>query len=372
MKRMSDTLNKYSKKVFGSTFTKGEYSFFAYFKGGVALIFVLGTFGIFFSDDFTSIKPLHASGEQETVVDKGADLEDSQELLSARLLSEEYDVDYTATGGAYYETIGTVNGDAFLAQNALEPVNPYGDNRTEIVHYTVKPNDTINAIAQRFNLRAETILWSNQISNANYINPGDKLIILPVDGVNYDVKTGDTLGSIASAHKADIDDIVEFNGLQSADYVFAGQQLIIPGGTKPKTTVVRTTTAAVGTYIRDMGGYFTHPTNWVGNKTQGLHPTNAIDWGATCGTPIYAAASGTVIGAVNWSYNRWVGGFGNYVLINHPNGTRTRYAHIRPSGVAVSAGQWVNQGQIIGYVGTTGRSTGCHVHFEVHGARNPF
>ena len=102
--------------------------------------------------------------------------------------------------------------------------------------------------------------------------------------------------------------------------------------------------------------------------TQGLHGWNAVDIGAPKGTPIYAAAAGTVI--VAKSNGAWNGGYGNYVVISHPNGTETLYAHM--SKVETSAGASVGQGETIGLVGMTGMATGNHLHFEVRGAANPF
>ena len=102
-------------------------------------------------------------------------------------------------------------------------------------------------------------------------------------------------------------------------------------------------------------------------KTQGLHGYNGIDLAAPTGTPVLASASGDVI--VSRGYG-WNGGYGNYIVIKHPNGTQTLYAHLNE--VIVSSSWHVVQGQIIGYVGATGKSTGPHLHFEVRGAKNPF
>ena len=116
-----------------------------------------------------------------------------------------------------------------------------------------------------------------------------------------------------------------------------------------------------------MPGFWSNPLPG-GLITQGLHDGNAVDIGAKTGTPIYAAAGGTVIYvSANGSYNH---GWGNDVIINHGNGTQTVYAHM--SRVAAVVGQTVGAGDVIGYVGNTGRSTGPHLHFEVRGARNPF
>jgi murein DD-endopeptidase MepM/ murein hydrolase activator NlpD len=113
-------------------------------------------------------------------------------------------------------------------------------------------------------------------------------------------------------------------------------------------------------------GYFTHPLPGS-RKTQNIHGFNGTDWGAPKGTPILAAASGKVIVA---KYSGYSGGYGQYVVIEHDNGTQTLYAHA--SKVLVSVGDEVKQGETIALVGSTGRSTGNHLHFEVRGAMNPF
>ncbi len=102
-------------------------------------------------------------------------------------------------------------------------------------------------------------------------------------------------------------------------------------------------------------------------RTQGIHGYNGVDLGASVGAPVRAAAGGTVMLSRSGGYN---GGYGNYIVIKHPNGSQTLYAHL--SSNAVAAGQVVTQGQTIGAVGNTGRSTGPHLHFEVRGGKNPF
>lgn len=115
-------------------------------------------------------------------------------------------------------------------------------------------------------------------------------------------------------------------------------------------------------------GYLSNPLNGAGRFSQGLHGNNAVDWSAPSGTPIYAAASGRVTTVK--SDGGWNSGWGNYVVISHPNGGSTLYAHM--SRVATSGGS-VSKGDLIGYVGMTGSATGYHLHFEVRGmGKNPF
>ncbi len=237
-----------------------------------------------------------------------------------------------------------------------------GGVENEIKEYVVKERDTLSAIASQFNIKTDTIRWANEISGDG-IQPGQELIILPTDGILHIIKRDETLGGIAQRHKGSIKEIVEFNNLANADDVFVGDIIIIPGGEKP-TTPPRGSNLAVAQS-------FVCPTSTC-RITQGLHYFNAIDFGEPCGSPIYAAASGTV---QRVAYG-WNGGAGNFLTILHNNGVVTMYGHIQSS--LVSPGQYVSQGQQIALVGGqpgtlgAGISTGCHVHFDVRGGANPF
>lgn len=240
----------------------------------------------------------------------------------------------------------------------------------QITTYTVKNGDNISEIASRFGVTVNTILWANDIKSANLVKPGDELLILPVSGLQYTVRAGDTVAGIAKKYGADAEEIALFNGLESSADLVAGSDIIVPGGsmpTKKAPTKVATKSSggAAAKSLPAISGYFGNPVPG-GRITQGLHGYNGIDVGAKAGTPIYAAAAGTIVVAKNnGGYN---GGYGNYVVISHDNGTQTLYAHM--SSTAVSGGS-VEKGALLGYVGSTGRSTGNHLHFEVRGAKNP-
>ena len=244
--------------------------------------------------------------------------------------------------------------------------------------YTVVEDDTLSGIAKLFKVSPDTILWANDLPRNAVLKIGQTLVILPVTGVRYTVKSGDTLASIAKKFGADAVDIGNFNGIDES-MVVAGMKLIIPDGeiavaavvaapasTKPAKGILATTlnsrpgtAAQKGYYIRPLVG---------GVRTQGIHGYNGVDLAAPIGTPILAAAEGDVLIA---KATGWNAGYGGYVVIKHNNGSQTLYAH--QSGVAVSPGQHVEQGQVIGYVGSTGKSTGAHVHFEIrNGIKNPF
>ena len=239
---------------------------------------------------------------------------------------------------------------------ALSGSTDYEILRRDIMEYIVESEDNLAVIAEKFDISQETIRWANDIQGST-IRPGQKLTILPVSGALHVVRKNDTLSEIAGWYKADTEDIMAFNNLASAERIFAGDILIIPNGTKP-------TTLSHGRL--DFQGALYPPTGYPYRITQGLHHFNAIDFGAPCGSPVYAAESGRVQMVGNHSIG------GNFVRIEHPNGIITYYGHLTPGGTFVKQGEQVSRGQRIGLVGMTGYATGCHVHFEVRGTANPF
>lgn len=232
--------------------------------------------------------------------------------------------------------------------------------------YVVQEGDTLSEIAEMFDVTSNTIKWANDIPPSGTIRIGQTLTILPVTGIKYTVKKGDTVASIAKRFDGDAEEIVNFNGLEGP--LAAGTELIIPDGVAPapaKAAPSKGGVATVGTPTQV--GYYLRPVAG-GKKTQGIHGWNGIDFGAPAGTPILASAAGEVIIAKDTGWN---GGYGQYVVIRHDNGSQTLYAHA--SRVIVSSGQTVQQGQVVAYVGRTGKSTGDHLHFEIRGGiRNPF
>jgi len=253
--------------------------------------------------------------------------------------------------------------------------------------YKVKDGDSISEIADHFGVSVNTILWANDLTVKSTIKPGMSLVILPVSGVEHTVTKGETLSSIAAKFHASAQEIATFNGLNADATVVVGSKLVIPGGevaaqsaasTKTtKTTSTKSTTKTttkpssvktgsdIGT--ASAGGYFENPVPGA-ILTQGIHGNNGVDLGAPSGTPIHAAAAGTVI--VSKADGGWNGGYGSYVVISHSNGSQTLYAHMVKN--IASVGETVSQGEVIGYVGETGEATGNHLHFEVRNAKNPF
>jgi len=270
-----------------------------------------------------------------------------------------------AQGGADLTVVG---GTALLAEGGVNPAISINESRTgKISLYVVRDGDSLSQVAQMFGVSVNTIVWANNLRSATAISPGQTLVILPVSGLKYEVKKGDTLAKIAKKYKGDLDEIATFNGLENNASLAVGEEIIIPGGEMAVTVSASTRSSALkGTTGPTFSGYYTNPVPG-GSRTQGLHGYNAVDIGARAGTPVAAAASGVVILSREGGWN---GGYGSYIVISHDNGTQTLYAH--NSSNIVGVGQTVRQGQVIGYVGSTGRSTGPHVHFEVRGATNPF
>jgi murein DD-endopeptidase MepM/ murein hydrolase activator NlpD len=202
------------------------------------------------------------------------------------------------------------------------------------------------------------------------IRIGQTLIILPVSGVQHLVKKGDTIESIAKKYKGDAAEIRDFNDLSVADVLAVGDTIIIPDGETATIVFSPGASKSVATYP-SYQGYYAHPLPTVRKKTQGIHGYNGVDLAAPQGEMVLAAAEGTVIiSRFRTAGNPWFGGYGNYIVVEHQNGTQTLYAHLH--AVYVSVGVRVSKGQPIGEVGSTGKSTGPHLHFEVRGAKNPF
>ena len=238
----------------------------------------------------------------------------------------------------------------------------------QISVYVVREGDTLSQIAKMFDVSPNTILWANDIPHKSSLKVGQKLVILPVSGIQYTVKKGDTINKIAKNFGADAGEIRDFNDIQDST-LSVGDVIIIPNGTEAATPIITPIKKFISGIISEPSvqtdGYFIRPAKGV--KTQGIHGHNGVDFSARSGLSVVAAAQGEVLISRSSGYN---GGYGSYIVINHPNGTQTLYAHL--SANFVSAGDTVSRGQLIGNIGNTGKSTGPHLHFEIHGAKNPF
>ncbi len=275
--------------------------------------------------------------------------------------------------------INVVDGSALMPEFGSSTGEDFRREKSDQISvYVVREGDSLSGIANMFGVTVNTIRWTNNISGST-ISPGQTLVILPISGVRHTVESGDTLASIAKKYKGDLKEIMSFNNLKEGEKLAVGDTVIVPEGEKivsppPSSSSSRNISKAPASppsssapVSSDSSGYYLKPVSG-GVRTQGIHGYNAVDIAVPSGTPIVAAASGEVI--ISRDYG-WNGGYGNYIVIRHNNGTQTLYAH--NSSNIVSVGEWVVQGQVIGYVGSTGQSTGPHVHFEIRGGpRNPF
>ena len=253
--------------------------------------------------------------------------------------------------------------------------------RTEAVKYTIESGDSLYGIAKKFDLQPETILWANYnvlYDDAHNISIGDELLIPPDDGIYVQWKESDQLQRLADKYRVEVHDVLAapINKLDITDPVIkAGDYILFPGGYRetaafnpivyeysPNSGVKKVIAGPGGCswdYRSYGNGSFIWPTashSLVGNDFGAGHM--GVDLATVDGGPIYAADGGTVIyaGAIS-------GGYGIMVMIDHGTGYQSLYAHL--SAVAVSCGQGGSQGQLIGYGGSTGNSTGPHLHFEV-------
>jgi len=256
--------------------------------------------------------------------------------------------------------------------------------RVEVITYTVETGDNLFSIAERFSLKPETILWGNFDTlqdNPNMLSTGQVLNILPTDGTYYEWNEGDNLANVAAFFGVDVNAILNFSGnqfdLTSTDPanpgIESGTWLIIPGGKRALKDwgppAISRSNPASARYYGDGycgevyegaigSGTFVWPTAYQsisGYGYSGIHP--AIDIAGATGNAVNAADSGVVVFA-GWSNY----GYGYMVVIDHGTGWQTAYAHL--SAVAVTCGQSVFQGGYIGALGSTGNSTGPHLHFE--------
>ena len=280
----------------------------------------------------------------------------------SRASQEEYDEGL----GFYLDTLPSVQGVAFL--ESMSPATQELAGRSEVYTYVVEAGDTQIAISELFGISLDTLLWANGLTSRSIIRPGDTLTILPVNGIRYTVVKGDTVQTIAKKYNAVADDIVVYNNLPSDGTIVEGESIVIPGGIKPLPVVPKVSvqpTRVTRQTIQASQGWLVQPA--PGRNWGRLHGFNGVDIANSCGTPIVAAAAGTVIVADDIGWN---GGYGKYVKLQHLNGVITLYAHAKE--LLADVGVQVNQGETIALMGTTGRSTGCHVHFEVRGVANPF
>lgn len=277
-------------------------------------------------------------------------------------------VDKTSRSENAPAALPTLSGQALL-KPTLSASGAVG-NKKDVEVYQVRGGDTLVRIAQAYGVSVDTIVWENNLPSANYLKPGQELRILPVSGVKHTVKSGETIASIAKKYGVDPEDIIEYNEIEVEDHILPGEEIIIPNGVKKSPP-----SPARQQYLADLQKEDVKrvdvPQDYQGKISKlliwPLPATGRISqyyWrrhralDIPCrDCQIIAAESGIV------ELSGWQKGYGNTIVINHGNNLRTRYAHGKE--LLVAAGQTVEKGQAIMISGSTGRSTGPHLHFEI-------
>ena len=280
-----------------------------------------------------------------------------------------------------------IKGDILVADESgyIVKVNPQTEQSsriglTDYAVHTVESGESLSVIAVQYEVSADSIMWENNIGNANSIRSGQKLLIPPVDGISYKVKSGDNLEKIADKYEISTESIIAQNSLET-DVIQKGQSLFLPGAepiqptytassntyyrnsvVSNNTATITPTNAASSTASPATGKIFIFPTRGI--ITQGFHGGHyALDIADRSKPPIWAAGGGTISKV---STGTWGGGYGNHVIVDHGNGIKTLYAHM--DTISVYVGQYVSQGDVLGIMGNTGRVygvTGIHLHWEV-------
>lgn len=251
---------------------------------------------------------------------------------------------------------------------------PESRKRTEYFDYTVQPGDTLSGIGQKFKISADALKYVNNLTDGSILKVGNKLSIPPVSGLIHKVESGDTLASIAKKYDVPEQAVADFNYILDTSNLAMGTELVIPDAKVPQPVYIPTIPTQPQfnqpVFVPNVGGgwcmwpttsrIITQYFSWYHNGLDIATP-----WGSL--PPLFACASGTVTRA---GWDPW--GLGLHVQIDHDNGFSTVYGHM--SRIDVGYGQRVSQGESIGIMGSTGRSTGPHVHFIIKfngAAQNP-
>ncbi len=294
---------------------------------------------------------------------------DSATQVSRRTFTESQRRD--EEDGNQVSGLATTQDGTVLVKPGLATTENSESTRTTVRDYIVQDGDSIGKIATNFNITVNTILWANNLTFNSYIKPGQTLVIPPTSGVMHTIARGDTLAKIAQKYDATEAQIRDFNTIENEGLVI-GQRIMVPGGrvietAKPRqparavasAPAGRSSTSSVEPATPAGSGAMTWPSacRRISQYYRGWIHTG-VDIACPFGTPIRAAEGG-VVSLVQYSRT----GYGYHVIINHGGGVQTLYGHM--STISVEAGQRVTKGETIGLEGSTGRSTGPHLHFEV-------
>ena len=233
---------------------------------------------------------------------------------------------------------------------------------------TSTQNNILIDIDQGIGLDKIALVYKNKNQNLEKkeLEEVVKKVVLPnKPAFKYLVKKGDTLEKIAKKFGVKISDLVKINNLGNGNKLIAGKEILIPSNNlKVSAKIPSKVTKIIPEFVSALSeiGNILVPVSGLNQKR--IHSNNGIDISAECGSPVYAANSGVVIE----SFDGWNGGYGNYIVIKHDK-FETLYGHLSQRFVEV--GDYVEKGSLIGLVGATGKATGCHLHFETRGIKNP-
>ncbi len=319
-------------------------------------------------------------------------------MPSEKIHTDSQPLELAAAGGPAelpaYEGVAPVVGLSKSASDTNTETSVESTDRNDFITYTVQAGDSVYSIAEKYGLQPATVMWTNYASlldNPAFITPGEELTIPPVDGVLWPWVKGNGLNKFAENMGVTPEVIINWpsNNLNPdtiGDYanpnIEDGQMIFIPGGTRPFVNVLnalfeRSDTAesnmwgpgkcaptnlgpiGTGTYIWPTSEHYVSGYEWTPDVGH-----YGVDLGGDLGNPIYAADNGVVVYA---GWNDW--GYGNVIAIDHGNGIQTIYAHL--SQLNVSCGDFVYQGDTIGLMGSTGNSSGPHLHLEFRDGNTP-
>ncbi|MBI2483884.1 peptidoglycan DD-metalloendopeptidase family protein [Candidatus Uhrbacteria bacterium] len=308
--------------------------------------------------------PLFAKDTPDTIV---PDIQEqfNADVVRSSPIPEEKQTDGKEIAAALFPSQVAINPDAII-----KPIIPTGEIAVplsaKIQTYLVRQGDTISTIASSFGLKAITLLWANGLTERSLLRVGQTITVPPLDGLVYTVRRGDTLGRIANIYDTEVDKIIRANRLANAHSIQIGQVLLLPDAKQIAPKIIVSPPTLLGR-IRDVilpspasqktAGLFIWPTT-ARRITQYFGWRHAgVDIAGPTSNSILAADAGKVL------LSGWQRGYGYTILIDHGNGYQTRYAHSRK--LLVQSGEYVDKGQAIAMVGSTGWSTGPHLHFEV-------
>lgn len=254
-----------------------------------------------------------------------------------------------------FDDLASGDGSPSAASSSTSSVDLRQFERLEVRQYRLVAGDTVSTIAARHGLRIDTLASFNGISDARRIRVGDLFQIPNRDGLLHSVARGESLSSIASRYGTTVNALLDANDLRSAT-IAVGQRLFVPEARMSRADLQRVLGELFVTPAR---GRLTSGFGMRNDPFTGIRRFhNGIDLAAAVGTPVRAARAGRVVHVENQP-----GNYGRFVIVRHDGGYQTLYAHL--DSYSVRVGQSVNQGQSIGSMGNTGRSTGPHLHFSV-------